>query len=602
MLLQRLTEYAARLDSPPPPLYVEMPVRYIISLDHSGTPVTGELIDTAAGGTGRDRRGKRRQVPQVRRSYAIKPLLLADKADYTLGHLSEGAKPERAAACHRAYVDIVERCADQTGAPEVVAVARFLHSEPLRQLRLPDDFDPGSLITFEVDGVSPVDLKPVQQFWAAEHDPESGEGATTMQCVICGEQRPVRKRLTGALKGIPGGQTAGTSLISANAPAFESYGLEASLVAPTCGPCGERFTRAANALLADRRTSIVLGDIAFLFWTKVETTFSFVDYLNNPKPEQVRELWRSLHRGGPAIEVASERFYATALSASGGRAVVRDWIDTTIADAQESVGRWFEWQAITGDDGELGHPLGIYALAAATVRDPRKELPSSVPRALLRTALTGVPLPFDLLQRAVQRARADQERKVTRTRAALIKLVWRSHHQDFPEDTMISLEQDHSSPAYQCGRLLAVLEEVQRAAIRNINATIVNRYYGSASTAPFTVFPLLLRTARTHLAKLERDRRAAHIALERRLDQIVGALDASRLPSGFPKVLTVEEQGLFALGYYQQRAHDRSQAREAAAHKSSAAAAAQSERGSSDDLPPLPPETVDPSETPEEDR
>ena len=58
------------------------------------------------------------------------------------------------------------------------------------------------------------------------------------------------KRLAVQVKRIPGGQTSGNALISANVAAFESYGLEASLIAPTCGAdCGERFSKAANALI-----------------------------------------------------------------------------------------------------------------------------------------------------------------------------------------------------------------------------------------------------------------------------------------------------------------------------------------------------------------
>ena len=36
------------------------------------------------------------------------------------------------------------------------------------------------------------------------------------------------------------------------------------------------------------------------------------------------------------------------------------------------------------------------------------------------------------------------------------------------------------------------------------------------------------------------------------------------LCSSSPRVLTLDEQGLFALGYYHQRAHDRAQARDTA--------------------------------------
>ncbi len=123
---------------------------------------------------------------------------------------------------------------------------------------------------------------------------------------------------------------------------------------------------------------------------------------------------------------------------------------------------------------------------------------------------------------------------------------------------MVQLDSDNPNPAYHCGRLLAVVEEAQRAAIPGINATVVDRFYGAASSTPASVFPSMLRGVRAHLSKLERDRRGVYIALERRLDEVTGAI------LGFPRTLTLQQQGLFALGYYHQRAHDRAQAREAA--------------------------------------
>ncbi len=123
---------------------------------------------------------------------------------------------------------------------------------------------------------------------------------------------------------------------------------------------------------------------------------------------------------------------------------------------------------------------------------------------------------------------------------------------------MVQLEQDNMDPAYRCGRLLAVLESVQKLALGNPNATIVDRFFGTASSAPASVFGRLLRGAQAHLGKLERDRPGAHAALQRRLEEILAGLQ------GFPRTLTLEQQGLFSLGYYHQRAFDRSQAREAA--------------------------------------
>ena len=102
-----------------------------------------------------------------------------------------------------------------------------------------------------------------------------------------------------------------------------------------------------------------------------------------------------------------------------------------------------------------------------------------------------------------------------------------------------------SHRAYKCGRLLAVIERIQSAAIGNPNATLTDRYYGSASTTPASVFGVLLRMTQPHLSKLRKQNQGQAIALERALQ------DA--MPDRFPTTLSLTEQGLFALGYYHQR-------------------------------------------------
>jgi CRISPR-associated protein Csd1 len=170
-----------------------------------------------------------------------------------------------------------------------------------------------------------------------------------------------------------------------------------------------------------------------------------------------------------------------------------------------------------------------------------------------------------LLYQAVRRNRAEQG--VTYPRAALIKLALCSQQTidtRQKEDSMIRLDSQNTAPAYLCGRLLAVIEETQRLAIPGAKATVVDRFYGTASSAPASVFGRLLRGVQPHLAKLKRDRPGTFHALQRRLEDIQAGL------SGFPRVLTLQEQGLFALGYYHQRAADRAQAHEAAARRRAA--------------------------------
>ncbi len=559
MLLQRLRDYSD-FDRPPT-MYDRMRIKWLIALDRQGRFLG--FVRTESEGK-RGERGKEFFAPHIGKTSGVEARLLAENAEYVLGIARDRQKQARARRCHEAFVKRVRDCGVATTEPSVNAVLRFLEGLDLDKLPLPEGFKPGDNVTFQVDGVLPMHLKPVEEYWAStaaksrEDEAKPGEGL--MECLVCGEYRKPVRRLQFKIKGIPGGQGSGVALISANEQAFESYGLEESLIAPTCADCGERFSKAANALISGERTHIRIGPLVYLFWAKEDRGFSVASLLSRPEPEEVRALLSSAFSGArSAAEIDATPFYATALSANPGRAVVRDWLDTTVAQVKRNLRKYFVLQSIVDRDGTEGRPLGLYALAASTVRDASKELPPDVAKALLRTALGGGPLPSGLLFQAVKRIRAEQA--ITRARAALIKMVLLSQLPTLVrEDAMVQLDPQNQEPAYLCGRLLAVLEAVQRAAIPGAKATITDRFFGTASSAPASVFGRLIRGSQPHLARLRKERRATYEALQRRLEEV-----QSGLPS-FPKILTLQDQGLFGLGYYHQRAADRAAA---IAHKQS---------------------------------
>ena len=476
MLLQKLVEFEADGFETPPPMYALKPVRYLMDLDSDGSLLSTTPIDTSDPDDRQSRRGFMRMAPSVVRSNTVRPLLLADNAEYTLGAAREESRPERVSAMHDAYRELVDRCAGETGLPSVSAVTSFLRDDPLSRLDLGDDFDRTATITFRVDGEFPVDDPQVREFWAgAAHKSES----RSMQCVVCGQAKPVLDRLQKMVKGV--GRRP-TTIISANEKAFESYGLKNSQIAPTCAECGERFTESLNYLLSTEEHHIRTQAAKCVYWTQGAASPPIGKLVTAPNEQDVKEYYESLWSGGRVAEPDAAAFYGAVLSANESRAVLRDWIDTTVGQVRQRLREWFEAQRIVDPSSNSHPPLGFHALLGATVRDLRDVSPPTV-RSLLRCALTGTPAPKDLLYQAVRRNRAEQ--RVTRPRAALIKLVFATNDRDkYKEGYMTELESTNQDPAYLCGQLLHVLENIQRAAIPGINSTVVDRYFGTASAAP----------------------------------------------------------------------------------------------------------------------
>ncbi|MEP0766900.1 MAG: type I-C CRISPR-associated protein Cas8c/Csd1 [Fimbriimonadia bacterium] len=559
MILKRLVEFWERGALSLPPGYQNALISKMIRLNADGT--LRDVI-TLSGDKRGQREGKVMSVPRVVRSSSTRPNLIADNPEYVLGipkDQNEKAR-RRAQERHQAYVDLVKRCAHATGIPEVEALWRWLCAKETAIGDARANVQPGDELNFEVGGTVLTDLGDVQRFWAGPAAAAQG----TQRCLVTGELMPVEDRMPVKLKGIPGGQSSGSALVAVNAPAFESYGLKAALNSPISKRAGEAFANAINFMVGERKHHLRLGSKSvYLFWTREETAFDVMSFLDAPDPQLVRDMLKSPVSGSNSDAAEAQDFYALCLSGNSGRTAIRDYLETTIPAVKNSLTVWFRTHQIRDwGTGEL-RQFGIYQLAASLYLDPNKNIVPSIPAALLRSALTGAPIPSSLLMQALRRNIATQgpfymlqgRKVISLARLSLIKAVYLSHRPQEEVNTLQSLEHNNTDPGYLCGRLLAILESAQRAASPGIKATLVDRYYGSASSTPASVFGNLLRMTQPHLAKLRKTREPVFHALERR---IVETMEPLR---GFPPTLTLQQQALFSLGFYHQKAHDRAEAR-----------------------------------------
>ena len=550
----------------PPVMYGEQKIRWLIDLDSDGQ-LLGKFVPWG-GDTKDTKRGKPTIVPHIGRTVGVKPKLLADSAEYVLGIGRSESKPERVADCHQQFTALIAKCAEVSQETKLNAILQFLKNwNPAEFARyLPDGFkvekfDPSENMTFRVAGVVLADAKSqltsIQKFWA---DFTSGNGEESgadpvMNCLVMGEPLAVVQRMPILIKGLRGGQPSGTALVSANSDPFTSYGLKNSLTSPISRDAAEKFAKALNYMLAESTHHIWVGTTAFVFWTKKPSRDVPIWLLDKPDPASIQLLLESPLAGSQVHRDIDDQFYGLSLTASMARSVVRDWLETTIPIARDNIKKWFLSQKIVDAFGESGRSLSIYALAASAYRDAGKEMLPNVPTVLFRCAINGDRIPDDLLGKLVCRNRADQD--VTFPRAALIKLILVSQGKIQMSD-MESLTPNPpleglESLAYQCGRLLAELEIIQKAAQGNVNASLVDRYYGAASSTPGKAFAPLMRGVQAHLGKLRRTAPGIHKVREQQLEEIM----VNFVGGKFPSTLMMSHQAIFALGYYHHRANNR---------------------------------------------
>ena len=392
----------------------------------------------------------------------------------------------------------------------------------------------------------------------------------------------------------------GTSLVSAEAASFHSYGLsiqQAEIPGSKSAPDASysnvsvrgaiAYCDALNFLLADDDHHYRVDPIVFCFWCRESTdAHRMVNLiLNNAYPEQVRDMLKAPYGGQPPQDpVQADHLYTIALSGNAGRVMVKHWLDQTLAEASANLHQWWEDLQIisvynSDTSGErqrqYGSPYALRNLADTTVRkskkrkkdDPVGDLLVELYLAALKNATPSVALLKRILDEFQSSLVKDSSEKPTypfsQSRFALIKLILIRTNRNRKESNFMPIPElaDTADAAYNLGRLLAVFENLQDKYhnYEKKGPGVVEHYYGTASSAPAAVFPLLCRLARHHFAKLKKgddgDKAAAY-RIEERVMEILAKFQAETTgkPPVFPRILNLEQQGRFALGFYQQKA------------------------------------------------
>lgn len=594
MMITRLCEFARRENLIDEPAFERKPVAWVLVVDDEGRPVEltrtqGEQVATSRG---RERTlAKEMLVPKVgNRTDGKTPCFAADTLTRVIPgwaerQAAEAKEPPKVADLNTrsSFVDLLREAAEATRQPSLTAVVKFYDRaagdagmlQPLHQTLLDGKAKPAEWVTFrrfaDVDQ-NILEFDEVKGFWRARAQASraSRQGdSEQMRCLSCGRIAPIADT-HGKLKGVPGGNPAGVSLVSSDKAAFSSYLLKKSQTGPTCVDCVEAYTRALNELLSRSNTRYKEGVVAFCFWTRQPSEDDWT-ILTAPRPEQVKRLLHSPRSPAPG-DVDSNEFYAVSLSGVGGRAMVREWIEETVPRVRENIRRWFADLAIVldrhakDDEGNIWVEAGetfetwrLRQLIAAIGRrsDRGIDVAPQLPAVLFEAAIRGLPLPRSVLAAAVRRIQA--ERDVPPARAAILRLALNrelsltSDSPQFKGDRTMpeGLDLNRMDAAYLCGRLLAVLARLQYLALGSTNATIVSRCYGAASTAPVTVFGRLMDLAQSHLKKLSSSIAGAAVNVEKDIEEILAKV------GDWPRQLPLQDQALFALGYYHQRAEYR---------------------------------------------
>ncbi|MFH0765143.1 MAG: type I-C CRISPR-associated protein Cas8c/Csd1, partial [Calditrichota bacterium] len=351
-------------------------------------------------------------------------------------------------------------------------------------------------------------------------------------------------------------QSSGANIVSFNLDAFNSYAKTQGYNAPVGKKAEFAYTTALNTLLAkDSHQRLQVGDTSTVFWAARENPMEnlYTDFFGEKVEvksiqdnESLKALYNAPQSGAPPLQEDLTPFYVLGLSPNAARIAARFWYDGTVGEVAKNIRQYFDDTAIVHSPWEPEH-LSLFRLLVSTaVQGKSENIQPNLAGDIMESILTGTPYPQTLLGAAVRRIHAEHE--INYPRVALIKAVLcrdARFYKKTEKEVGMSLDTENTNPGYRLGRLFAVLERVQERARPNLNATIRERFYGSASSTPVVAFPHLLKLKNYHIAKLENKGEAVNF--EKRLGEILDGL------TDFPAHLCLADQCRFAIGYYHER-------------------------------------------------
>lgn len=533
----------------------------------------------------------------VKRSSGVAPNLLWDNATYVLG-IADDSKSQ-------AYIaDRFEQFRlhnlmflEKIPGPEASALRKFLTKYSLEELSLHQEVVPKieallkstGFLTFQYAETNSLiaDTKAIQD--AIHHAwVNPSEDTKIAQCLVTGLEEPVQ-RIHAAIKGVRDVNSSGGSIVSFNNSAYESYGKVKGqgLNAPVGETAAFAYTTALNYLLSKENPhpKLQIGDATVVYWAE-STNPLYADIFQmmmdpqgftEPEPDSKTDTKSSydykmtelLGKIGESIQSGkvldfetiesgldtNTRFHVLGLSPNAARISIRFY---EMAPFRNILARLFQHY----EDLNMGqnYPWSVWRLLKETV-SPKASDQTPAPLlggAVMRSILTGLPYPAALYYAVINRIRADSDEpekrfyKINPIRVGIIKACltrkYRAQKNDqYMEVLTMALNPNSTNQAYLLGRLFAVLEKAQEDALgSNLNATIKDRYFTSACASPASTFPIILRLSQHHISKSEYGRNT-----EWRIREIMDLLEIDNDP--FPKRLSLDEQGIFILGYYHQR-------------------------------------------------
>lgn len=562
MILKALYDYYQRSGEEVAPLGLEYKqIGFIIVLDKDGHFLRFE-----------DRRLDKKSAQQflvmksVGRSSAPVANYLYDNSQYVFGYSDKGDLDSM-----RKYFDtfkskVAEIYGMYSENKAIQAVYAFYQQEPsamveaMQQDVLWDDIAKNlnkkySTFSFLIDGDTEI-VASKRDLMSLATPEDTVEGKL---CLVTGKHSKTVEVTTATM--IPGSQATAKLVAFQVNSGYDSYGKTKGNNAPISEDAEFAYTTALNHMLRpDSHNKFMVGNRTFLFWASSasqaakESEDSLFALLGRPETddddpnrriELVRSTFMAIYNGKLSAD-KDDTFYILGLAPNSARIAVVYWNEMPLRDFAGVISRHFEDMEMVDIRKEKKPYVGLHSiLGGVTLGGKSSDAIPDMPDSVVKSIFQGLPYPISLFQACIRRVRAEQSINVVR--AAIMKAYLNRLNDNNHKNIKRMLDKENNNQGYLCGRLFAVLENLQYAA--NKQDSIRSSYMNAASSTPAAVFSTILKLSNSHYGKLSKENKGLAVFFDNQKKEIMAMIQ------DFPTTLDLGDQGRFFLGYYHQKCY-----------------------------------------------
>lgn len=542
--------------------YIE--IKYLFVIDDNGRLV--DIKDTTE-----NKIVRKILAPKIsNRGSNIEARILWDNVEYALGLTLDNDKKTKNR--HSAFIQKLNQIKVSTTCNDFIAdidlILKFLSShDKMAQIENHPLFTelkkPKINVSFEID-LHAIPILEHRKDELAKYIKTVQSNNNQIFCPIYGGyEEPAG--LHNTIGGVKGENKQGKRLISFNLDSDSCYGMEASQNYQMSKKAAENYVKCLNNLINNplNRNKISIGNDTIVWWCKddpqIDTDFfNLLEVENVPKDNDCfKRYYDCFWKGNNFLYSSNKCFNVAILSSNGTRIGIKYFDSKSLESLIDSIRTHYNDLNIDGHP-DISDNFQIFSikniLNACMKSDVRneKKIPPKIINELLFSCINNAEYPNTLYQMLMSRIMLEKfvnnkNYKLSKQRAGLLKAILNRKNSKNKNWRQISMGLDlqNNNIGYLLGRFLAVCEKVQLDINPNVQRTIKDRYFKCLADRP-SIIHKVVESNEHHLKQNQ-----YRIKYDKIICEIMDKIDLKN--KDFPKILQLDDKGVYSLGYYQQK-------------------------------------------------